>query len=234
MSGICSAQPRRVGLEDVLEGEDDEAASRPDGEGGDLILRGSGRVLRIPGERERGESRDNERRSLHEASVRAPRKLVGGGRCDNRRPLLSRTPPPGIFAPMSRLLRALVWIVIAAVGAAAFAWIALEHDEPVNAAWLLTAAVCTLRGRLPLLQPKFIAAKVFALDATRRHAGGAPRATGATSCRRTSGSSSATTSRRSPGRARWSGRRSPRSSASCPARSGSSSASCSAAPCRTS
>ena len=67
---------------------------------------------------------------------------------------------------MRRLLRALVWAAIAALGAGAFAWIALDHGEPVNAAWLLTAAVCTYAVAYRFYS-KFIAAKVFALDATR-------------------------------------------------------------------
>ncbi len=67
---------------------------------------------------------------------------------------------------MRRLAGVLVWIVVAALGALAFAWIALAHDEPVNAAWLVTAAVCTYAVAYRFYS-KFIAAKVFALDAAR-------------------------------------------------------------------
>ncbi len=67
---------------------------------------------------------------------------------------------------MRRLLRGIVWVVIATLGASAFAWLALSHDEPVNAAWLLTAALCTYAVAYRFYS-KFIAAKVFALDATR-------------------------------------------------------------------
>ncbi len=67
---------------------------------------------------------------------------------------------------MRRLAGVLVWIVVAALGAVAFAWIALAHDEPVNAAWLVTAAMCTYAVAYRFYS-KFIAAKVFALDAAR-------------------------------------------------------------------
>jgi carbon starvation protein len=44
---------------------------------------------------------------------------------------------------MSRLLRSLLLILIALLGAASFAWLAMKRGETVNAAWLLTAALCT-------------------------------------------------------------------------------------------
>ncbi len=68
---------------------------------------------------------------------------------------------------MPTLLRALVWIAVALTGAFAFAAVALGRGEPVNAAWLVTAAVCTYLVAYRFYS-KFIAAKVFALDATRR------------------------------------------------------------------
>ncbi|HEU4989215.1 MAG TPA: carbon starvation CstA family protein, partial [Gemmatimonadaceae bacterium] len=68
---------------------------------------------------------------------------------------------------MSKLLRALLWVGIALLGAASLAWLALSRGETINAAWLLTAAVCSyLVGYR--FYAKFIAAKVFALDANRR------------------------------------------------------------------
>ena len=63
-------------------------------------------------------------------------------------------------------VRALRWAAVAATGALAVATLALRRGETVNAAWLVTAAVCTylvayrFYGRL-------IAARVFALDAGR-------------------------------------------------------------------
>ncbi len=67
---------------------------------------------------------------------------------------------------MSRLLKFLPWLATAVLGAGALATVALSNGETVNAAWLLTAAVCTyLIGYR--FYSKFIAAKVFALDATR-------------------------------------------------------------------
>ena len=134
---------------------------------------------------------------------------------------------------MSRLATNLIWIAIGTAGAAALTVLALQRGETINAAWLITAAVCTYVVAYRFYS-KIIAAKVFALDAdaARRRPSGST--TAATTCRRTDGSCSATTSRRSPVPGRSSARRSPRSSATCPACSGSSSASPSAAPCRTS
>ncbi len=67
---------------------------------------------------------------------------------------------------MSKPVSALVWAAVALAGAGAFAWIALSRGEPVNAAWLLTAAVCTyLIGYR--FYSKLIASKIFALDPNR-------------------------------------------------------------------
>jgi len=57
---------------------------------------------------------------------------------------------------MQRLLTTMMWVAIAVLGAAAFAVLALSRGEPVNAAWLLTAAVCTYVRRLPFYS-KFLA-----------------------------------------------------------------------------
>ncbi|MBC7791164.1 MAG: carbon starvation protein A [Anaerolineae bacterium] len=67
---------------------------------------------------------------------------------------------------MPRLLSALVWSAISIIGAGSFAWLALSRGEAVNAAWLLTAALCTYAVAYRFYS-KFIAAKVFALDAER-------------------------------------------------------------------
>lgn len=44
---------------------------------------------------------------------------------------------------MSKVASAVVWILIAVAGAGAMAWLALSRGETINAAWLLTAAVCS-------------------------------------------------------------------------------------------
>lgn len=67
---------------------------------------------------------------------------------------------------MSRFLRLLPWLAVAALGAGALATVALSNGEQVSAAWLLTAAVCTyLIGYR--FYSKIIASNIFALDATR-------------------------------------------------------------------
>ncbi|CAA9296689.1 MAG: Carbon starvation protein A [uncultured Gemmatimonadaceae bacterium] len=64
------------------------------------------------------------------------------------------------------MTRLLLWAAVAVLGAAAFAVLALQRGEPVNAAWLVTAAVCTY-----LVAYRFygrvLAARVFALRADR-------------------------------------------------------------------
>jgi carbon starvation protein len=67
---------------------------------------------------------------------------------------------------MPRPLAALLWALVALAGAAAFGVLALHRGESVNAAWLLTAAICTYAVGYRFYS-KLIAAKVFALDARR-------------------------------------------------------------------
>ena len=67
---------------------------------------------------------------------------------------------------MSRILRVLLWTAVALLGAAAFAVVALQRGETVNAAWLVTAAVCTYLVAYRFYA-RLIATKVFALDARR-------------------------------------------------------------------
>jgi carbon starvation protein len=67
---------------------------------------------------------------------------------------------------MNRLLSALIWVLISIAGAGAFAYLALSRGESISAAWLLTAAVCTYLVGYRFYS-KFIAAKIFALDAAR-------------------------------------------------------------------
>ena len=67
---------------------------------------------------------------------------------------------------MSRLASVLGWGGISALGAAAFGVLALSRGEAVNAAWLLTAAVCTYAVGYRFYS-KFLASRVFGLDDRR-------------------------------------------------------------------
>jgi carbon starvation protein len=68
---------------------------------------------------------------------------------------------------MSRLGSIVVWTLVALAGAGAFGYLAITRGETINAAWLITAAVCTYLVAYRFYS-KIIAAKVFALDANRR------------------------------------------------------------------
>jgi carbon starvation protein len=67
---------------------------------------------------------------------------------------------------MPKLFRAVIWVLIAFAAAGALAHVALTRGETVSAAWLLTAAVCSYAIAYRFYS-KFIAAKIFALDANR-------------------------------------------------------------------
>jgi carbon starvation protein len=68
---------------------------------------------------------------------------------------------------MSKTLSALAWVLVAVLGAASFAWLALSRGETISAAWLLTAAICTyLIGYR--FYSKMIATKIFALSDARQ------------------------------------------------------------------
>jgi len=67
---------------------------------------------------------------------------------------------------MRRLRTILIWSFVSATGAASFAWLALSRGEPVSAAWLLVAALCTYAVSYRFYS-KFIASKIFALDPAR-------------------------------------------------------------------
>src|SRR5450830_722282 len=67
---------------------------------------------------------------------------------------------------MRRLRTIFIWSVVSATGAASFAWLALSRGEPVNAAWLVVAALCTYAVSYRFYS-KFIASRIFALDAAR-------------------------------------------------------------------
>jgi len=71
-----------------------------------------------------------------------------------------------MLARMPRMLRLLPWVALGLVGAGALAVVALRRGEPVNAAWLVTAAVCTYLAAYRLYG-RVIASRVFALDAAR-------------------------------------------------------------------
>jgi carbon starvation protein len=67
---------------------------------------------------------------------------------------------------MQRLRTIVIWSIISAIGAISFAWLALSRGEPINAAWLLVAALCTYAVSYRFYS-KFIASKIFVLDAAR-------------------------------------------------------------------
>ena len=67
---------------------------------------------------------------------------------------------------MGKALSWLGWLVVALIGAGAFAWLALNRGEQVSAAWLVTAAVCTYLIAYRFYS-RIVAAKIFALDANR-------------------------------------------------------------------
>jgi carbon starvation protein len=67
---------------------------------------------------------------------------------------------------MRKLLSIAVWGVIAALGAGAFAVLALHRGENISAAWLLTAAVCTYLVAYRFYS-RFLALRVFGLDDNR-------------------------------------------------------------------
>ncbi|HEU4995117.1 MAG TPA: carbon starvation CstA family protein [Gemmatimonadaceae bacterium] len=67
---------------------------------------------------------------------------------------------------MTKLLSGLGWLLLALAGAGAVAFIALSRGETISAAWVVTAAVCTYLIAYRFYS-KFIAAKVFALNAER-------------------------------------------------------------------
>jgi len=68
---------------------------------------------------------------------------------------------------MSRFAKTLIWSLIALCGAGAFAFLALNRGETINAAWLLTAAICTYLVAYRFYS-RIIAANIFALDSNRR------------------------------------------------------------------
>jgi carbon starvation protein len=67
---------------------------------------------------------------------------------------------------MRRIIQPVVLILIALLGAASFARLAITKGEPVNAAWLLTAAICTYAIAYRLYS-KIIATRIFELNDQR-------------------------------------------------------------------
>src|SRR5213594_3645245 len=67
---------------------------------------------------------------------------------------------------MKRLFVIVVWLGVALLGAGAFAMIAFDRGEPLNATWFVAAAVCCYLVAYRLYSA-FVAAKVLALDDTR-------------------------------------------------------------------
>ncbi len=68
---------------------------------------------------------------------------------------------------MQRIASIAGWILVALVGAAAFGWLALSRGETVNAAWLVTAALCFYSVAYRFYS-RMIALDVFGLNANRR------------------------------------------------------------------
>jgi len=64
------------------------------------------------------------------------------------------------------ILRVLIWVTVALVGAFAVATIALKRGEAINAMWLIVAAACTYALGYRFYSA-FVAAKVLALDPMR-------------------------------------------------------------------
>src|SRR3954471_24762007 len=60
----------------------------------------------------------------------------------------------------------LLWTAVSALGALAFGTLALHRGESINAAWLLTAALCTYAVGYRFYS-KLIARRIFALDDAR-------------------------------------------------------------------
>ena len=67
---------------------------------------------------------------------------------------------------MRNFARIVLWILVSLLGAAAYAVIALRRGEPLNAVWLIVAAVCTYAIGIRFYS-KWIAAKVLMLDDLR-------------------------------------------------------------------
>jgi carbon starvation protein len=65
-----------------------------------------------------------------------------------------------------RVARAGIWVLISIAGAGALSAVALRRDEPINAMWIIVAAVCVYMVGYRFYS-RFIALKVMQLDDTR-------------------------------------------------------------------
>src|SRR5216683_6694584 len=66
----------------------------------------------------------------------------------------------------SKSIQVAIWLCVAGLGAFAFATIALRRGEPINAMWLVVAALCTYALGYRFYS-RFLAAKVLTLDSLR-------------------------------------------------------------------
>src|SRR4051794_24708919 len=67
---------------------------------------------------------------------------------------------------MLQLRKFLIWIAVAGIGTVSIATITMRRGEPINAMWLVVAAVCSYALGYRFYS-RFVAAKVLALDAMR-------------------------------------------------------------------
>jgi len=67
---------------------------------------------------------------------------------------------------MNKVLSAVIWIAVAALGATGFGFIALSRGETISAAWILIAGVSTYLVAYRFYG-RFIGRNVFSLDCTR-------------------------------------------------------------------
>ena len=67
---------------------------------------------------------------------------------------------------MNKLVSALIWIAVAAVGAGALALLALSRGETISAAWIIVAGLCCYAVAYRFYA-RFIASRVFELDPRR-------------------------------------------------------------------
>jgi carbon starvation protein len=65
-----------------------------------------------------------------------------------------------------RMVQAAIWVVVGIVGVFAFATVALRRGEPINAMWLVVAALCTYSLGYRFYS-RFVASKVLAIDPRR-------------------------------------------------------------------
>src|SRR5262249_22310377 len=67
---------------------------------------------------------------------------------------------------MNKALSALIWLIVAILGAVAYVTLALHRGEHLNSVYILTAAVCTYALGFRFYS-KWVAARILALDDRR-------------------------------------------------------------------